>query len=94
MNLNFNDDTAAAYGIWLFLALVAMSTITYLVAAPVMDTLATTFDTAWQDEIGMSTAGRDAAGMLKFTFYSGIMIIVVIIGAVMVVNRSIRKTEL
>jgi len=87
MNL-ISDDSGAVFGIFLFLALTLMAVMSFLVISPYMEGLDTAFDQDYRDEY-LSTEGQETVTLLKFMFDHVLVLFVVIISAIMVINRAI-----
>lgn len=83
-----SDDSGALFGIFLFLVLTVMAVISWLVIAPYMDGIDAAFDQDYRDEY-LSTEGQGTADILKFMFDNTHVLLVVIIAAMMVINRAI-----
>lgn len=92
MNL-ISDDRASAFGYFLFFVLVATSVTMYAIEKPVMDDLNAAFDDDYRNTY-MNQAGKDTVESIYFIFNSVLIIFTVIIGAIMVLNRSILEGEL
>lgn len=91
MNL-ISDDSGAVFGLFLFLALTVMAVMSFLVISPYMDEINTAFDQDYRD-LYLSTEGQETATLLKFMFDSVLVLFVVIIAAIMYINRVIYKGE-
>jgi len=87
MNL-ISDDNGAVFGIFLFLALTLMAVMSFLVISPYMEGLDAAFDQDYRDKY-LSTDGQETVTLLKFMFDHVLVLFVVIISAIMVINRAI-----
>ena len=87
MNL-ISDDSGAVFGIFLFLALTTMAVMSFLVISPYMEGLDVAFDQEYRDKY-LSTEGQETVTLLKFIFDHVLVLFVVIIAAIMVINRAI-----
>lgn len=87
MNL-ISDDSGAVFGLFLFLAITTMAVISFLVISPYMDGLNAAFDQDYRDKY-LSTEGQETVTLLKFIFDHVLVLFVVIIAAIMVINRAI-----
>lgn len=91
MNL-ISDDSGAVFGLFLFLALVTTAVVSFLVISPYMNEIDTAFDTDYRNEY-LSTEGQETATLIKFIFDRVLVLFVVIIAAIMVINRAIYRGD-
>lgn len=91
MNL-ISDDSGAVFGLFLFLALTTMAVISFLVISPYINEVDAAFDQGYRDEY-LSTEGQETATLLKFIFDNVLVLFVVIIAAIMVINRAIYNGD-
>jgi len=83
-----SDDSGAVFGIFLFLMLVVFAVISQLVIAPYMDGMDAGFDQDYRDKY-ISAEGQTTINFIKFIFDNILVFMVVIVGAIMVINRAI-----
>lgn len=91
MNL-ISNDSGAAFGIFLFIALTAMAVMSFLIISPYMEGLDDAFDQDYRDTY-LSTEGQETVTLIKFIFDKILVLFVVIISAIMVINRAIYKGD-
>lgn len=91
MNL-ISDDSGAVFGIFLFIALTAMAVMSFLVISPYMEGVNDAFDQDYRDTY-LTTEGKETVTLIKFIFDHVLVLFVVIISAIMVINRAIYKGD-
>ncbi|MDF1533673.1 MAG: hypothetical protein P1P69_04120 [Methanosarcinaceae archaeon] len=87
MNLIF-DDSGAAFGIFLFLAIAVTAAISFLVISPYVEGINNAFDQTYKDDY-LSADGQETVTLLKFMFDHILVLFIVIVSAIMVINRAV-----
>lgn len=87
------DDSGVAFGLFLFLCIVAMAVLSYATLKPIWDGV--DVDGAFDDEYKMqysSPEDIETLNWLSYLYEGGILLTMCILaGAVMVINRSIYR---
>lgn len=83
-----SDDSGAVFGIFLFIALTVTAVMSFLVISPYVEGIDAAFDDDYRNEY-LSSDGKDTVEILKFTFDRVLVLFVIIISAIMVINRAI-----
>lgn len=85
-----SNDSGAVFGIFLFLMLVVFAAVAQLVISPYIDGMDSGFDQEYRDKY-ISSEGQSTITFIKYIFDNLLVFMVVIIGAIMVINRVIYK---
>lgn len=92
MNPILTNDDGVAFGMWIFLALIFVSVLTYSMLLPLYNEAGTAFDDEYRDEY-LTTEGKNSARFMETMFEHGAFIFIMFAGVVMVINRAIYKGQ-
>lgn len=87
-----SDDSGAVFGLFLFLVLTTTAVMSFLVISLYINEIDTGFDQDYRDEY-LSAEGQETVTLIKFIFDHVLVLFVIIIAAIMVINRAIYHGE-